>query len=93
MEVDLRRHERPDVKRLQELEAESRRSKEFVAEQALDIDMLRDLAEGNCSPGTAGEARCTACASCLGYLSVECAGLRTRQLHLAVRIHEAHLQH
>jgi putative transposase len=47
VEVDLRRHERPDVKRLQELEAESRRSKEFVAEQALDIDMLRDLAEGN----------------------------------------------
>jgi hypothetical protein len=50
VEVDLRRHEGPGVKRLQELEAENRRLKKLVAEQALDIDMLRDLAEGNCSP-------------------------------------------
>ncbi len=36
-----------EVKRLKELEHENGRLKKLVAEQALDIDMLKELAEGN----------------------------------------------
>jgi putative transposase len=36
-----------EAKRLQELEAENARLKRLVANQALDIDMLKELAEGN----------------------------------------------
>ncbi len=35
-----------DVKRLKELEKENQRLKRIVADQALDIDMLRYLSEG-----------------------------------------------
>ncbi len=37
----------PDAKRLKELEKENLRLKRLVADQALDISMLKDLAEGN----------------------------------------------
>ncbi len=37
-----------DAKRLKELEAENKRLKKIVADQALDIDMLKELASGNC---------------------------------------------
>ena len=36
-----------EAKRLKELEAENTRLKKLVANQALDIDMLKELAEGN----------------------------------------------
>ena len=36
-----------DAKRLKELEGENARLKKLVANQALDIDMLKELAEGN----------------------------------------------
>ena len=36
-----------DIKRLKELEAENRKLKIMVADHALDIAMLRELAEGN----------------------------------------------
>ena len=36
-----------DAKRLRELEEENQRLKKIVADQALDIDMLKELAEGN----------------------------------------------
>jgi putative transposase len=36
-----------DMKRLKELEIENRRLKKLVADQALDIDMLKELAQGN----------------------------------------------
>jgi putative transposase len=36
-----------DMKRLKELESENKRLKKLVAEQALDIDMLKELARGN----------------------------------------------
>lgn len=36
-----------DARRLKELEAENARLKKLVANQALDIDMLKELAEGN----------------------------------------------
>ena len=36
-----------DAKRLKELERENGRLKKLVANQALDIDMLKELAEGN----------------------------------------------
>ena len=36
-----------DAKRLKELEGENTRLKKLVANQALDIDMLKEIAEGN----------------------------------------------
>jgi putative transposase len=36
-----------DAKRLKELERENARLKKMVAEQALDIDMLKELGRGN----------------------------------------------
>jgi putative transposase len=36
-----------EAKRLRELEAENARLKRLVATQALDIDLLKELAEGN----------------------------------------------
>jgi len=36
-----------DAKRLKELETENARLKKLVANQALDIDMLREISEGN----------------------------------------------
>ena len=36
-----------DAKRLKELEAENVRLKKLVANQALDIDMLKEISEGN----------------------------------------------
>ena len=36
-----------DVKRLKELERENARLKKIVADQALDIDALREVAKGN----------------------------------------------
>ena len=36
-----------DAKRLKELEAENKRLKTIVADQVLDIAMLKELAEGN----------------------------------------------
>lgn len=36
-----------EVKRLKEFEKENSRLKKIVADQALDIDMLKELAEGN----------------------------------------------
>ena len=36
-----------EAKRLRELEAENARLKKLVANQALDLDMLREVAEGN----------------------------------------------
>ena len=36
-----------DAERLKELERENARLKKLVANQALDIDMLKELAEGN----------------------------------------------
>jgi putative transposase len=36
-----------DAKRLKELEAENARLKKLVANQALDIDMLREVSQGN----------------------------------------------
>jgi putative transposase len=37
----------PEVKRLRELERENERLKKLVAEQALDISMLKEIAKGN----------------------------------------------
>ena len=36
-----------DAKRLKELEKENQRLKKIVADQALDIDMLKELSRGN----------------------------------------------
>lgn len=36
-----------EAKRLKELEDENRRLKQIVADQALDIEMLKHVAEGN----------------------------------------------
>ncbi|WP_441342949.1 hypothetical protein [Nocardia sp.] len=47
MASSVRRHEIRDAKRLKELERENARLKKMVAEQALDIDMLKELSRGN----------------------------------------------
>jgi hypothetical protein len=36
-----------DARRLRELEGENKRLKKLVADQALDIDMLKEVAKGN----------------------------------------------
>lgn len=36
-----------DMRRLKELEVENKRLKKLVAEQTLDIDMLKEVAKGN----------------------------------------------
>lgn len=36
-----------DARRLRELEAENRRLKKIVADQVLDIDMLKEISRGN----------------------------------------------
>ena len=41
------RREAEDAKRLKELEKENGRLKKLVAEQALDIDMLKEVSRGN----------------------------------------------
>ncbi len=43
-----------DAKRLKELEKEDQRLKRIVADQALDIDMLKEVAEGRYWPRSAG---------------------------------------
>jgi len=43
----VRRHEANEAKRLKELEAENARLKKLVANQALDIDMLKEISAGN----------------------------------------------
>ena len=45
------------AKRLKELEAENARLKRLVANQALDIDMLKELAEGTFCPGAPPQRR------------------------------------
>jgi hypothetical protein len=37
----------PDVKRLRELEKQNARLKKIVAEQAIDLSILREVAKGN----------------------------------------------
>jgi hypothetical protein len=43
----VRRLKANEAKRLKELEAENARLKKLVANQALDIDMLREISAGN----------------------------------------------
>ena len=45
MAVPVRRVKASEAKRLKELESENARLKKLVANQALDIDMLKELAE------------------------------------------------
>jgi putative transposase len=50
-----------EAKRLKTLEVENQRLKKLVAEQALDIDMLKELAEGTSDPGAPSQGcRCPA---------------------------------
>ena len=43
----VRRYEGNEAKRPKELEAENARLKKLVANQALDIDMLKEISAGN----------------------------------------------
>jgi hypothetical protein len=58
-----------DAKRLKDLEAENVRLKKLVANQALDIDMLKEIQSGNFRPRTANAAQLRCCASGSGYRS------------------------
>jgi len=46
-----------DAKRLRELEGENRRLKKLVADQALDIDMLKEISRGTSEPRAAPAGR------------------------------------
>ena len=47
LDCPVRRDEGHEAKRLKELEAENARLKKLVANQALDIDMLKEISAGN----------------------------------------------
>lgn len=47
-----------DARRLRELEGENARLKKLVADQALDIDMLKEISRGNFEPRAAPAGRC-----------------------------------
>ncbi len=49
-----------EAKRLKQMETENQRLKKLVAEQALDIDMLKELAEGKFSVTVRGESQTAA---------------------------------
>ena len=67
-----------EAKRLKELESENVRLKKLVANQALDIDMLKELAEGNFSPRTAAAGPWGTCGKGSGSPSVGLVGLSAR---------------
>src|SRR4029078_2859560 len=58
-----------EAKRLKELEAENVRLKKLVANQALDIDMLKEISAGNFCPRTASAAPSRCCATGSGCLN------------------------
>lgn len=58
-----------DVKRLKELERENARLKKLVAEQAMDIDMLKEVHRGNWSAPTASAALSRCCGNGSGCLN------------------------
>jgi hypothetical protein len=47
-----------DVVRLKALEKENARLKRIVGDQALDIDMLREVARGTSEPGATAQSGC-----------------------------------
>ncbi|MDV6976860.1 hypothetical protein [Mycobacterium intracellulare] len=47
MQPPLEPKKAEDTKRLKELERENQRLQKLVAEQALDIDMLKEISRGN----------------------------------------------
>ena len=55
-----------EAKRLKELEAENTRLKKLVANQALDIDMLKKLAEETSDPGPSPQSRWASAATVRG---------------------------
>ncbi len=71
-----------DVKRLKELEAENARLKRIVADQALDIQGLKELSRGRMKvkPGPAPPCCCAAAVD--GASRRRCAGRRSRRLRL-----------
>ena len=60
-----------EAKRLKELEAENARLKKLVANQALDIDMLKEISAGNFGARTASAAPSRRCATSKGYPNAE----------------------
>ncbi len=59
-----------DAKRLKELEEENRRLKEIVADQTLDIKMLKHLSEGNWYALPESARRCSSCGRSSKFRSV-----------------------
>src|SRR3978361_826463 len=58
-----------EAKRLKELEAENSRLKKLVANQALDIDMLKEISPGTFCPRTASAVPSRCCVSGSGCLN------------------------
>ena len=63
-----------EAHRLKALEQENSRLKRIVAEQALDISMLKDLQRGNSEPGSPPGCRSCICSAVIGSRSVVRAG-------------------
>ena len=72
-----------EAKRLKSLEVENQRLKKLVAEQALDIDMLKELAEGRMKVKFGLAPRCCS-AAVVGVASRRCsAGRHSQRLRLS----------
>ena len=71
-----------EAKRLKELEAENARLKKLVANQALDIDMLKELAEGTSDPGSSPQGRWASAATVRGLPTTSLSGDRHAPVHV-----------
>ena len=60
-----------DVVRLKQLEKEDARLKRIVGDQALDLDMLREVARGNLEPRSDAAEQPALCATVSGCLNGE----------------------
>jgi len=70
-----------EAKRLKELESENARLKKLVANQALDIDMLKELAEGTSDPGPPPQGRWPLAGKVRGFRTAGVPGRRCAPLH------------
>ena len=71
-----------EAKRLKELEAENARLKKLVANQALDIDMLKELARESSDPGPLPQGRWASAATVRGLPTTSMSRDRRPSLNL-----------
>ena len=74
-----------DAKRLKELEGENARLKKIVANQVLDIDMLRDVARGNSDPEPQTQRGSDAARTVRGFTTTRLQGGGSTSVYPATR--------